>query len=123
MNFFVETERALREAGKTSGEVLWVGSLDGLYAMSWEEFARLTDFEYFRFGGRDVVATDLVIVGHDWWMERATVEGLYLWELRRYPRRRGHGLPFRELLGIRGTAATTLRKLNPDPLGVARGEE
>lgn len=113
MRFIVETERALQLAGKSASQVLWVGSKDGVFYMSWETFvSQFEDLTYQRFSNAELIAKDLVIVGGDWWLER-TQDGItQLWELKQYPRRRGQGLTFRKILSRRGTP-TGLRRLNP----------
>lgn len=113
MRFLVETERALQYAGKAPSQVRWVGSRDGTFYVSWEEFvAFAAPLTYQRFSGNDVIARDLVIVGADWWMERTEVGGVQSWELKEYPRRKGSGLTFRKILSTRGSPAS-IRRMNP----------
>jgi hypothetical protein len=79
-NLLEETEEALEQIGATFGDVIFIGSSDGRYSCSVDEFKKLADIEYnARFGGQEI-ATDLVIEltngrvmsrgeydGSEWW--------------------------------------------------------
>lgn len=64
-----ETLEALRFYSKEASDVLWVGSDDGKFAISWKEFESSPnlnyDSMYFEFP-----CCDLVIVGKNWWLKR-----------------------------------------------------
>ena len=75
-NFLEETKDELNGNGKTLDDIKWVGTKYGDYVLTVEEFIKMADFEY---RGEDeftldymseVVKTDLVIVGDNWWLER-----------------------------------------------------
>lgn len=81
------------------GPALWVGSGDGKYAMSWEEFAEIARrTNYDNGSGSQEVADDLVVVGDGWWMERAEYIGVAEWSVKAAPVR-GVSLPFKTVLG------------------------
>lgn len=62
-------------------EVSWVGSSDGEYAMSWDEFKeKFKDLEYNSGFGSQKIATDLVVVFTDGgWLEREEYDGAEHW--------------------------------------------
>jgi hypothetical protein len=60
-NLLMETKAELRTEGYTPDDIVFIGSRDGHYACSWEEFEKLADFDYDNgFGGQEV-ADDLLI--------------------------------------------------------------
>ena len=84
-NLLAETLEVLSESDKAPEDVLWVGSRDGKRAMSWKTFAAIADFSYDSgFGGQEI-ASDLVVVGSDWWLERGEYDGSEWWEFRTRP--------------------------------------
>jgi len=46
VNLLVETVEVLREHGKSEEDVRWVGSKDGEFAITWDEFVKIADEEY-----------------------------------------------------------------------------
>lgn len=84
MNLLEETLSDLKENGKSPSDVRWVGSPSG-YALSWNNFTKIANIEYDDgFGGQEI-ATDLVIVGDDWWMERKEYDGSEKWSFKFLP--------------------------------------
>ena len=67
-NLLKETLEVLEKYGKSPKDVRWVGSRDGRYAITWEEFEKIADIEYDNSFGAQEVAMDLVVVGDDWWL-------------------------------------------------------
>jgi hypothetical protein len=70
INFLTETLEVLKENSKTPEDVRWVGTQNGDYALTWDEFKPLADFEYDNEHGAIEIASDLIIVGDDWWLNR-----------------------------------------------------
>lgn len=67
-NLLTETLEYLEECNISEADILWVGTQE--YKFTWEDFKRVADTLY-DFTGRDwEVATDLMIVGDGWWLER-----------------------------------------------------
>jgi len=107
-NLLKETIEALSNHGHTPEEVLWVGqSLDvhpsryhtGIpepFWFSWSEFATpaaVTDYDN-GFGGAEI-ASDLVVVGDGWWLERHEYDGSEWWEHKQLPPKpSAHALPW-----------------------------
>lgn len=98
-NLLRETIDVLAENGKTPADVQWCGSPQ-FGSFTWDEFAALADVEYDSgFGGAEV-ATDLMVVGDGWWLQRGEYDGSEWWDFlapvvrpeRRVPRRLVGGL-------------------------------
>lgn len=113
MNLLTETILAVEGHGKSVSQIRWVGSADGMYHMSWDDFAVIAqDIVYLRFSGMTIVATDLVLVGDTWWLARVEQDGVQRWELREFPRKKGRGLTFKTIMASRGSPSS-LHRLNP----------
>lgn len=85
-NLLRETNEILRYNGKTPVDVLWVGSRGGEYKISWEEFVEIAaGTEYDSGYGAQEVASDLVIVGSDWWLSRREYDGSEWWSYHTIP--------------------------------------
>lgn len=87
-NLLEETRVYLIESGKIEADVRWVGSSDGAFATTWDGFAQIADVDYDSGYGAQEVVRDLVIVGDDWWMERAEYDGAEGWTFKSMPTRR-----------------------------------
>lgn len=83
-------------------EVLWVGSRDGKYKMTWQDFLALSDVEYDSGYGAQEIAKDLVVVGDTWWLERHEYDGSEWWELKEYPVFRVDALPIKRVKATEG---------------------
>jgi hypothetical protein len=96
------------QAGKSPADVLWVGSEDGTYAISWEQFVPMANFEYA--DGEKSVARDVVIVGDGWWLERWFVDEDWMsgWVYKENPTRKFNAAPFD---AVRGGYDDTLASL------------
>lgn len=68
-------------------KVDWVGSKDGKYAMSWDEFeSKFKDLEYDSGFGSQKIAVDLVVVFTDGsWLEREEYDGAEHWANKSMP--------------------------------------
>lgn len=82
-NLLEETLMKLEEVGKTMEDVVWIGSSDGYIPI--ETFKRLADVEYSPGFGSSEVATDLLVVGDNWWLERGEYDGSEWWEYKTAP--------------------------------------
>lgn len=80
-----ETIDVIHENKKKLEDVLWVGSEDYGY-ITWVEFAKIADTTEYNngYGGAEI-ATDLVVVGKDWWLERHEYDGSEWWEYKSLP--------------------------------------
>jgi hypothetical protein len=87
-NLLQETLSVLQEHGKTKEDVLWCGS--GSFGhFSWEVFEKLADVEYDENDEVPHVASDLLIVGKDFWLERNWDMDTWFeeWEYRVLPKK------------------------------------
>lgn len=84
-NLLKETLQDLEYQNKTPSDVRWVGSHDGEYAISWEEFTAISNFTYDNGFGSTEIDLGLVVVGDDWWLERSEYDGLEGWEFKKLP--------------------------------------
>jgi len=98
INLLAETIAVLRDNGKRESDVLWVGSKDGEYAISWEEFVEIAkDVNYNNGFGSQEIAEDLVVVGKNWWLERAEYDGSEWWEYKEKPKKSRRPKKFRRV--------------------------
>ena len=121
-NLLKETIEALKENGKTPKDVQWVGSKDGKYAISWEEFEKIADIEYDAGYGAPEIATDLVVVGDGWWLERWECEDAEGWAFKTLPQKQPDAKKFSRVKGCYETIA----ELNPvycDECGAELGDK
>ena len=85
MNLLKETISDLRECGKTMQDVVWIGTTE--VEIPVEVFERLADKEYDSSYGWAEVATDLLVCGDGWWLERHEYDGSEWWEFKETPHR------------------------------------
>ena len=85
-NLLEETKEKLAVCHKTPKDVLWVGTSDGSEAITWEEFAKIADFDYDDGYGLNEIRLDLVVVGKDWWLERYEYDGSEWWVYKEHPK-------------------------------------
>lgn len=83
-NLWEETIEFLKENGKTFEDVLFIQGEDfKVTKENFESVAKKTDYDD-GFGAQHV-ATDLVLVGDNWWIERAEYDGSEWWEYKSIP--------------------------------------
>lgn len=85
MNLLDETLNVIKENDKTTADVRWVGRASINAKCSWDDFAKQADFEYNNGYGCSEIPEDLVVVGDDWWLERAEYDGSEWWEFKTLP--------------------------------------
>lgn len=83
INLLYETENILKEHNKTLEDIVWIGNED--YYVDIEKFKDIANTEYFNGYGFEEVATDLIIVGNNWWLERHVYDGSEWWEYKTLP--------------------------------------
>lgn len=109
MNLLKETIARMKANGKTPEDVSWVGSKDGKYAMEWGDFAKISaDVEYDNGFGAQEVATDLVVVGDGWWMERKEYDGSEYWDFKSAPTWTKNPMAFTKVSGGMWVSVETL---------------
>lgn len=82
-NLKEETLQVLKDYGKTIEDVLWISN--GKVRLPIDAFLKAADRLYDDgYGGTEVIE-DLVIVGDNWWLERAEYDGSEWWNFKRPP--------------------------------------
>lgn len=109
-NLLSETMVVLHEHDYHSGAVIWVGSRDGTYAMGWNEFRAIADVEYDSGFGVAEIASDLVVVGDGWWLERSEYEGAEGWDFKKLPVRSDSPKSFSKVHGALWPSLSEIEK-------------
>jgi hypothetical protein len=78
-----ETIDLIENHGYTYKDVLCVRGDD--YRFTWDEFVSLADVEYDSGYGSAQVATDLMVIGKDWYMSRSEYDGAEDWQFHKMP--------------------------------------
>lgn len=110
MNLWEETVRDLSRLGKSWADVVAVTG--NLFRISKEQFKKLAQKTNYDNGyGAPEIATDLKIVGSDWWLERHEYDGSEWWEYKTMP---DIVLPLKsvERLSVEGTDECGWKSLN-----------
>ena len=99
-NLLEETNQRLKAVEKTPSDVLWVGN--GEYVISWDGFVKIADVEYDSGYGAQEIASDLVVVGKDWWLERDEYDGSEGWSYKTIPQKNKNTKPIHRVTKIDG---------------------
>lgn len=109
-NLWKETIAVLEKHDKTWKDVLWVGGSDfKITKENFEELARETN--YYEGFGAQKVASDLRIVGDNFYLERAEYDGSEWWEYRTMPSPSEEERTVKSLLSV-GIGWETLREID-----------
>ena len=95
MNLKEATLEVLRNHGKRKEDIKYVCGED--FQIRLDQFWKLADTEYDPYGAPEI-ATDLTLVGEDFWMERCECDGAELWDFHTMPDTTG--LPIREITAL-----------------------
>ena len=95
MNLKNEALEVLHRNGKRRSDVKYVCGDD--FRISREQFWKLADTEYDPYGAPEI-ATDLTLIGEDFWMERGEYDGAELWDFHTMPDTTG--LPIRKITAL-----------------------
>lgn len=82
-NLKEETIDKLHRSGKDISDIVWIGCKD--FKIPVDLFWKLADKSYDAGYGSQKVATDLLVVGDNWWLERAEYDGSEWWEFKTSP--------------------------------------
>ena len=79
MNLLKETKKILKEHNKTLKDIVAIQGKDfGIF----DTFIELANTNYDNGYGSSKVAEDLIIIGNNWWLERAEYDGAEWWEYK-----------------------------------------
>ena len=95
MNLKEETLEVLDIHGKRKEDIKYVRGDE--FQINLEQFWTLADTEYDPYGAPEI-ATDLMLIGEDFWMERSEYEGSELWDFHTMPDTTG--LPIRKITAL-----------------------
>ena len=84
INLLKETLDVLRKNGKEPIEIVWIGCKD--FEIPISNFYEMANVEYNNGYGSAKVPLDLVVVGEDWWLERAEYDGSEWWVFKEKPK-------------------------------------
>lgn len=96
MNLYEETMAILKEHDKTFDDVIAI--CGGEFQITKDNFIECSNTEYDNGFGAPEVATDLVIVGVDFWLERHEYDGSEWWEFKSMPKYKH--LPFKRATAL-----------------------
>lgn len=100
MNLLTETIEDIKESGHSIKDVHFIGSKDGKYSITWQEFEQLADIEYDNGYGAPEVATDLIIQFTDRsYLQRNEYDGSEWWSYPKPLPLLSSGKPFTKLTG------------------------
>lgn len=105
-NLLFETRDVLEEHGKTFEDVKWIGNKN--FYVDIDKFMELANTKYNSNYGCEKVANDLMIVGSNWWLERAEYDGAEWWEFKQMPKK-----PKKEL-ELKALTCDQAKKNNPN---------
>jgi hypothetical protein len=78
INLYDEIIGALNNVGKTITDILWVGTKEETIDL--KGFLQVSkEIDYDNGFGGSIIATDLIIVGVDWWLSREEYDGSEWW--------------------------------------------
>jgi hypothetical protein len=101
MNLLQETENFLFDYEFRPEDIVFIGTYDGSYSCTWEEFKLLADQNYNAGYGSQEVLPDLVIVFKDnSWISRSEYDGSEGWDLNRKPEEDINSKPLKVLFSV-----------------------
>lgn len=87
-NLLSETLSCLKDNGKTEQDVVFCTDGNGYF--SFDKFKEVCNIKYDSgYGGQEINAS-LMVVGRDWWLERAEYDGSEWWEFKSKPLKPKH---------------------------------
>lgn len=106
-NLWEETINILKEHDKTFEGVRFIQGRD--FKITKENFEKVAKKTNYDSGyGASHVATDLVVVGKNWWLERGEYDGAEWWDYKEFPKQVDEK---REVLRLAGDLWPTLKDI------------
>lgn len=109
-NLLEETIEALEENGKSFDDV--IGVCGDKFQIPIEQFKELANREYNDGFGAQKVASDLKIIGKNFWLERHEYDGSEWWEYKTFPNL--NNLPMKSVKRVIGGMWDSLSKIQND---------
>lgn len=79
-NFLEETIESIKDSNHKETDVMFVGSFDGKYRMTWEKFKKEANFHYYSGFGAQEIARDLIVCFFDGsYLDRHEYDGSEWW--------------------------------------------
>ena len=94
----METIDILKAYDKNENDVEWCGSTC-FGCCTFEHFKSIANIEYDCGYGRQEIATDLIIVGNNFWLERHEYDGSEWWEYKTVPTKPDVNVDFKSCKG------------------------
>lgn len=99
MNLLKETKECIKKSGHTPDDIVFIGSKDGKYSMTWNEFNEVANVEYDDGYGGQEVASDLIVMFSDGiYMTRGEYDGSEWWDYIKPLPFYGVGKPIKSLV-------------------------
>lgn len=108
-NLLTETKMILASHGLTPSDVVWIG--DHEIYFTWSHFELIADREYDNGFGTQEVATALLVVGEDFWLERHEYDGSEWWEFKQLPKMPAQ---LKKITTIFGSSYDSLLEMNKE---------
>lgn len=108
----LETEEILKQNGLTFDDIKWVGTRDCYIDIG--TFLNLANVKYDDGYGTQEVATDLLVVGEYWWLERHEYDGAEWWEYKELPHKPQKKMEVHTLVGGMWDTLKTLNEENAE---------
>ena len=113
-NLLKETEEILANAGKNFDDLIFAAGNTFRFPIS--VFRELADVNYNSGFGSPEVATDLILVGKDFWLERREYDGSEWWEYKEFPKCDDLPIVYPKALIVNGIGWETLEEINKNVL-------
>lgn len=87
-NLLKETIKVLELNGKTTSDVVCVVNtvyekgITKYHKFGWKDFEKKADINYDNGFGDTIIDYNLMVIGKDWWLERANYDGAEMWEFK-----------------------------------------
>lgn len=124
MNLLKETKKCIQESGHTANDIVFIGSKDGEYSMTWDEFNQVANVEYDDGYGGQEVASDLIVMFSDGiYMTRDEYDGSEWWNYIKPLPFYGVGKPIKSLVTGHNRYDTLWSTVEKHQAALIKGEQ
>ncbi len=110
-NLYQQLLEKLEANDKTLADIVWIGSDDGLLVIPISNLKDVFDVDYDNSYGAQEIASDLVVVGDGWWLERFEYDGAEWWDYKSTPILQSEPKVSNRVL-VHGVGWETLQEIN-----------